>query len=114
MHELRRARRKQTNDTIEVFDLMQERVLGRIGNLSESGMLLIGTESPCEDALYQLRITLPGPGGPRQISVGAHHLWSDAANMPGQIWSGFRFIDIGHEDGLALRAWIDQPGGQFV
>ncbi len=114
MHELRRAKRKRADDTIEVIDLMREVVLGRIGNISESGMLLIGSETPYEDALFQLRFTLRGPKGTREISVGAHHLWTDEANVPGQVWSGFRFIDLGHEDGLALRAWIDQPGGQYV
>lgn len=114
MHELRRARRKRADDTIEVIDLMRETVLGRIGNLSESGMLLIGSETPFDDALFQLRFTLRGAGGARDISVGAHHLWTDAANVPGQVWSGFRFIDLSHEDSVALRGWIDQPGGQYV
>jgi hypothetical protein len=114
MTEYRRAKRKQANDVIDVLDTMTERVIGRIGNISESGMLMIGSDALFDDALFQLRFSLPGRGTGREISVGAHHLWSDQANMPGQVWSGFRFIDLANEDIAALRAWIDQPGSNYV
>ena len=42
-----------------VTDTMTERVVGRIGNLSETGMLLIASAPLVEDALYQFRFLLP-------------------------------------------------------
>ena len=41
INEFRRARRRKAADTILVVDAMTERVVGRIGNLSETGMLLM-------------------------------------------------------------------------
>src|SRR3546814_13108620 len=41
INEFRRARRRKAADTILVTDTMTERVIGHVGNLSESGMLLI-------------------------------------------------------------------------
>lgn len=114
MTEYRRAKRRQAEDVIEVVDLMTEKTIGRIGNVSESGMLTIGGEKLYDDALYQLRFNLPAPGRSVPITVGAHHLWSDDANRPGQVWSGFRFIDVSQEDLRLLRQWIEQPGGQYV
>lgn len=114
MTEYRRAKRRRAADVIDVFDTMTEQQIGRIGNISESGMMLITDQKLCDDALYQLRFTLEDGHRSRTIEIGSHHLWSDGANMPGQYWAGFRFIDIPADDAAQLRAWIDRPGGQFV
>lgn len=112
--EYRRAKRKRALEIIEVTDTMTELVVGRIGNISETGMMLLATTQMGDDALFQLRFQLPDGGARGQpLEIGAHQLWSDAASMPGQFWAGFRFIDISPEDALRLRAWIEQPGGQY-
>ena len=41
--EFRRARRRKVSDTIMVIDAMTDSVVGRIGNISETGMLLIAS-----------------------------------------------------------------------
>lgn len=114
MTEYRRARRRRAADVIEVFDTMTEQSIGRIGNISETGMMLMTDQKLCDDALYQIRFTLEDGNRSRTIEIGSHHLWSDGANMPGQYWAGFRFIDIATDDAAQLRAWIERPGGQFV
>ena len=113
--EYRRAKRKQAHEIIEVVDTMTDQVVGRIGNLSETGMMMLATTHLPDDALFQFRFQLP-MGGSRStpIEVGSHQLWSDDANLPGQFWAGFRFIDIGPEDADRLRVWIEAPGGQYV
>jgi hypothetical protein len=113
--EYRRAKRKRAEETIEVVDTMTDQIVGRIGNISESGMMMLATVHLMDDALFQFRFNLPDGGarGP-SIEVGSHQLWSDAANVPGQFWSGFRFIDMAQEDAAQLRAWIEQPGGNYV
>ena len=94
---------------------MTEQVVGRIGNISETGMMLLANQPLTDDALYQMRITLVNGGGDRRdVGLGAHQLWSEPANTPGQHWVGFRFIDIGPTDLETLRAWIDLPGSQYV
>ena len=112
--EYRRAKRKRAQETIEVVDTMTEQVIGRIGNISESGMMMLAHVQLTEDALFQFRFGLPdGSSRGRQIEVGSHQLWSDAASQPGQFWAGFRFIDISPEDAAQLHAWIEQPGGEY-
>jgi hypothetical protein len=97
-----------------VLDPLTEQGIGRSGHLSETGMMLMATVQLVDAALFQLRFTLPDNGRGSVINLGAHQLWSDAANVPGQFWAGFRFIDLAQEDAAELRAWIEQPGGQYV
>jgi hypothetical protein len=112
--EFRRAKRRKVSDTILVTDAMTDSVVGRIGNLSETGMLLIASAPLVEDALYQFRFNLQDARG-RDIpmEIGAHLLWLDRASAPGQAWSGLRFIAVAKEYAEQLRHWIESPGGQF-
>ena len=114
MNEYRRAKRRKGGN-ISVVDTMTARVIGKMSNLSETGMLLILGEPVLSDALFQLRFTLTDPeGNSRSVDVGAHELWSDEAAAPGQVWTGFRFIDVGPEDVAFIRDWVDAPGSQYV
>jgi hypothetical protein len=111
----RRAKRKQVSERIDVRDEMLDAVIGLIGNVSETGMLLLSNRAMADDALFQLRFTVTDTAGnQRELSVGAHQLWSEPANSPGQYWTGFRFIDVGSDDLTVLRIWIDQPGSHYV
>ena len=108
INEFRRARRRKAADTILVTDAMTERVVGHVGNLSESGMLLIANESLVDDALYQLRFHLRDDRGQdTPIDVGAHLLWSAPANTPGQAFAGLRFLTIDREPLERLRQWVN-------
>lgn len=113
IHEFRRARRRKAPDTILVTDTMTERVVGRIGNLSQTGLLLIASEALTDDALYQFRFVLPGEGETITVDVGAHLLWLDTASAPGQSWAGFRFIAVPEAHAQRMRAWIDAPGSHY-
>ena len=114
MNEFRRARRRKVERGIEVHDTMTERVVGHLSDLSESGLLLIAHQPMCSDALYQFRFRIPDPrGGEVTVEVGAHELWSDPAAAPGQVWTGFRFIDISQPDLAAVRDWV-AAGGESV
>ncbi|GAB2501405.1 PilZ domain-containing protein [Lysobacter humi (ex Lee et al. 2017)] len=113
--ESRRSRRRRVEERVEVVDAMTELAVGQLGNLSESGLLLLASAPLHEDCLYQLRFALPDvPGRGVPLEVGAHLLWRNAAAPPGQAWIGFRFLSI--EDGQLerLRAWIDAPGATYV
>lgn len=115
MNEYRRAKRRKVPQMITVRDVMLEQTVGRLGNLSESGMLMLSTVPLRDDALYQLRFALADRRGRRQeIEVGVHQLWSDAANVEGHFWCGFRFIDIGADALGFLRDWIEEPEGEHV
>lgn len=109
--EHRRSPRRKVTETVLVNDVMTEEVAGRIGNLSEGGMLLLASVPLTEDALYQFRFRLPGE--PVDVEVGAHLLWSDRASSPGQSWAGFRFISMSDAHRDRLQAWIDAPGASY-
>lgn len=109
--EFRRAKRREAPDTILVTDTMTERVIGRIGNLSQTGLLLLACEPLAADALYQVRFTLPGiDGDATAVNVGAHLLWVDGASAPGQAWAGFRFIAVPAAHAKRIRTWIESVG----
>src|SRR5690606_25940936 len=115
INEFRRARRRKAADTILVTDAMTERAVGRIGNLSESGMLLIASETLVDDALYQLQFTLPGDKAqPETLEVGAHLLWMDRASAPSRARIGLRFSAVAAACLSKLQKRIEAPGGQYV
>ncbi|MBC7655780.1 MAG: PilZ domain-containing protein [Frankiaceae bacterium] len=113
--EFRRAKRRKVDQRIEVTDVMAERLVGHLSDLSETGMLLIANQGLTSDGLYQLRFKLADPHGhDYTLEVGAHELWADAAAAPGQVWTGLRFIDLSASDLLFLRNWVAAPGGEQV
>ncbi len=115
MNDYRRAKRRRVAETIEIRDVMAEQVVGRIGNLSESGMLALTRLELNDDALYQFRFLLTNRNGERrEIEVGAHQLWADAAKDAGQFWCGLRFIDVDADDLRFIRDWVEEPGSQHV
>ena len=114
INEFRRARRRKAPETILVLDAMTERVVGRVGNLSMTGMLLMAGAPLVDDTLYQFRFSLPlERGGESTIEIGVHLLWLDRASAPGQAWAGFRFIGMTEAQAGPLRAWIDAPGSRY-
>jgi hypothetical protein len=106
IHESRRAPRRRVSENVPLVDTMTDQVVGYLGNLSETGMLLMAHAPLCEDALYQLRFDLGQAGEPLPVLVGAHLLWIGPANTPGQSWCGFRFLTIAEEQRAAVRAWV--------
>ncbi len=108
--EQRRALRKRAIDPIEVSDAMTGENLGRIGNLSRDGMMLIGRRKLTDDALYQLRFQLPDRNGKlRVLEAGVHEQWSEPAAVPGQHWAGLRIIALSDDDTAVLNEWLERP-----
>jgi len=104
----RRAPRLQAPALIPVTDQMTGKVIGRLSNVSGTGMLLIVSEAMVEDALYQLQFPIPdGHGSQVDIDVGVHLLWRDPASAPEQSWAGFRFLTLSKEHREQLEHWID-------
>lgn len=107
--EHRRTQRKRADIMIQVTNAVTGEIMGRIGNLSADGMMLIANRALRDDALYQLVFHLPNDHGQTQtVEVGAHEQWSEPASAPGQYWTGFRFIDISEADAATLGKWISE------
>lgn len=115
MTEHRRAKRRTLGQAVSVTDTMTEAVVGRLANLSPTGMLMITHLPLMDDALFQFRFMLnEHDGHDRMIELGAHQLWSDTGPAPGQFWAGFRFIDLDPEDAAFLQAWVEEPGSRYA
>ena len=113
IEDTRRAPRRAVPEHVPVTDRMREQVIGRLGNVSESGMLILSDAELVDDALYQLRFLLEDGGAPQPIEVGAHLLWLDRASAPAVVWAGFRFIAVVEDHARRLRAWVEAPGSHY-
>ncbi|HEY0180435.1 MAG TPA: PilZ domain-containing protein [Dokdonella sp.] len=108
MIEKRRHPRKRPEVVLQVTDAMSAEPIGRLGNLSAHGMMLIAHGAIADDALYQFTFSLPDAHGRlHPLEVGVHELWSEPARLAGHVWVGFRFIDIGADDASVLRGWLE-------
>lgn len=108
MNEYRRSPRKAPFVTTPVNNAMTGEIMGRIGNLSSDGMLMVCEEEVATDALFQLGFELVDSDGNSQpINVGVQEMWCEAANIPGQFWVGFHFIDISDDNLNAVESWLD-------
>jgi hypothetical protein len=106
----RRATRKAATDPIEVSDALTGEHMGRVGNLSRNGMMLIGRRTLTPDALYQVRFQLPDrEGRMRLLEAGVHEQWSEPAAVPGQHWAGLRIIALSDADSEVLQDWLGEP-----
>ena len=106
----RRAERKRATFTAVVTDVISGEPLGHLGNLSSTGMLLISTQAPRSEALYQVSLTLPASGRAliqsQPIEAGIQEQWHESAASPGQIWAGYRIVAISDADAARLDGWI--------
>jgi hypothetical protein len=114
MKEFRRSRRRQVAEIVQVTDSMTDLVIGHIGNVSETGMLVMSSAPLTVDALYQLRFSLPDGASRLPFEIGVQLLWRDQASAPGQAWTGFRFITMSDAQTKQLSRWIDAPGSQYA
>ncbi|TAN08477.1 MAG: PilZ domain-containing protein [Rhodanobacteraceae bacterium] len=106
--ERRSAPRKPAAMPIDVIDSISGEPIGRIGNLSRTGMMLICRRPLNDGALYQLRFQLPGPGGGAEIETGVHTMWTEDAATNGYQWSGLRIISISNSAAQVLDQWLEQ------
>ena len=107
--ERRSAPRKPISAPIEVVDSMSGENIGRVGNLSRTGMMLICHRPLRDDALYQLKFRLPGRrGAPTDIETGVHTMWTELAATNGYQWSGLRIISISGSAAASLDHWLEQ------
>ena len=103
----RRSKRRNPDHVIHVTNAMTGGSVGRIGNLSIDGLMVIGNTPLHDDALYQFSFQLPDDAGkPHTVELGVHEQWGETA-ASGQHWAGFRIIDISSQDYDLVDRWIE-------
>jgi hypothetical protein len=110
--EKRRIERKRVTFPAQVTDVISGRMIGYVGNLSSNGMLLISTQAPRSEALFQVKLSLPESGqelnAAALIEIGIQEQWHDHAASPGQVWAGYRIVAISDIDSERLHSWLDK------
>lgn len=107
MNETRRATRHKVDAVVHVQNAITGAAMGRLGNLSSDGMMLIATQPVVDDALYQVQFALPDRHGvPQMIEIGIHQQWNAPASIRDQYWAGFRIIDLGRREHQVLDDWL--------
>ena len=109
----RRAERKRASTTAIVTDVISGQTMGQLGNLSSTGMLLIGPHLPSNEGLYQVSVALPTSRRtsaitPPTIEVGIQEQWHEPA-ASGQVWAGYRIVAISEHDAGQLEHWLAAP-----
>ncbi|MDA3915036.1 PilZ domain-containing protein [Oleiagrimonas sp.] len=106
----RRAQRKSVESTEPAINVITGRVMGQIGNISNTGMLLICPDKPRSDAVYQITLPLPDNDEDTQmIEVGVQEQWHQQASSTENYWVGYRIVAITDEDKARLHAWLELP-----
>lgn len=106
----RRAARKSATAPIPVVDVIRERVIGQLGNLSTSGMMLLVSSAPVHGGVYQVAFTLPdAQHRDHRVEIGIQEQWHEPAASPGHFWSGYRIVSGGDDAVRAIDEWIGPP-----
>ncbi|MCG6540543.1 PilZ domain-containing protein [Pseudomonas sp. KSR10] len=89
----RSIQRHQLPYYLNVFNRFTDKPLGFIGNLSETGLMLISPYPMMTDACFEMRLKIPGQHGQlRYIDFSAICRWSREDVTPGSFDSGFVLI----------------------
>lgn len=108
MAEHRRTQRKPVHNIVPVVNAITGEVIGRIGNLSINGMMLVANQPLPERASFQCTFHLPGANDKvYKIELGLREQWGETSRVLGQYWTGFRIIDIAPQHYNALYDWLN-------
>lgn len=86
----RSIQRHQLPYYLSVFNRLTDKPLGFIGNLSETGLMLISRYPMMTGVRFDMRLKIPAQHGElRCVDIGATCLWSREDVTPGSFDSGF-------------------------
>lgn len=104
----RRSPRIDTNQSIQIFDMLQASLMGNLVNISTGGLMLLTSQEIPINHVFQLEMTLQfSDGSNKTIQFGAESLWSQNTSTPGHEWVGFHIIDISEENQQLLDRMIE-------
>jgi hypothetical protein len=108
--EQRRAPRKRATSPMPVIDVMSEGVVGQLGNLSATGLMLLVGSAPRSGVVQQVVFTLPdAQHREHRVEIGIQEQWHEPAASAGQYWAGYRIVAASEDDVRAIDEWIGPP-----
>jgi hypothetical protein len=104
MSDRRRSGRNSTRHIAKVIDATTDRVLGRLANITEDGMMVVTDKPVIVYEIYHIRLTLPKPvNGTSSLDLQAQARWSKPDRNPRFRNAGFRFVQITEDDEELIR-----------
>lgn len=100
---------------IKIFDLASARIIGRIENMSRSGLLLCSEQALEINQVFRLSLSLPGTiNGKSVVRFLARSLWGDEIgtlwendpNQASQFWTGFEILGLTEDDAKTIEALV--------
>jgi hypothetical protein len=91
----RRIERHQLPYFLKVFNRTNDKFMGNLGNVSETGLMLISELPLLVGPVFYLQLKVPAEDGTYQlIDIDANCLWSHEDATPGIYDSGFRIKSV--------------------
>jgi hypothetical protein len=104
----RKSVRKRVTAVMMVTNAFTAESLGRIGNLSKEGLMLIAPKSLHEEHYLQLGFVLQhGSQLNRKVEIGVQVSWCDQARTANTYWVGCRIVDVSPDDAQQLARWVE-------
>jgi hypothetical protein len=102
-----RAERKPSPEVIIVINALSGASLGRIGNLSDGGAMIITNQPIPEGSVIQIQFLLRDSARcPRRIEAGIQCLWSAQAQSDRGYWNGCQFVAMGEVEEQLISNWL--------
>ena len=109
MRDQRRQLRRNSPHRVNVLTAADERVLGRLVNISPSGLMFLSKEWFNPGTLLKLRLPLPTMANCKlSIDVSGAVMWCQEDTNPHYNRVGLAFKDLGPEEGYIIQTVLQR------
>ena len=97
--DMRKSERFDVSEVVRIIDKPSGRDIGKLVNISEDGIMIVGMQAIAENSIMQLSLVFDGESGRTpDIEIGVESLWSHTGTDESTYWTGFYIIDISEQD----------------
>lgn len=108
-YDQRQAPRKRLQNFLQIYDAETQELLGRLVDISATGLMLISSEPVPVGRQLRLRVHLPQKVGGRQdIELEAISMWSRSTSHTEHHGTGFHFTKMDRDDQTLLEQILNE------
>lgn len=109
MDKRRRAQeRKELSQPITIQDIINNRPIGELVNISANGLMLICDDEIDTNSIFQFSMHLPKEiNGQSRLDIGVDCLWCRKVDNFNRYWAGFQIIDASDETNAVIELLIE-------